>query len=66
MIPITERQPMNNPKTNSKLRIWSMGFLLLGVVAGCGDGGGGTQLGTLRVSLTDAPACGFDAVNVTV
>jgi hypothetical protein len=57
---------MNNPKTSSTLRIWSMGCLLLGVVAGCGDGDGGTQLGTLRVSLTDAPACGFDAVNVTV
>jgi hypothetical protein len=37
----------------------------------CGGGGGGTNsqpttLGTLSVSLTDAPACGFDAVNVTV
>ena len=45
------------------------------MLAGCGgdgasdtsgsiSGGGGT--GTLRVSLTDAPACGYDAVNVTV
>jgi hypothetical protein len=40
----------------------------------CGGGGGSTTsspppvstLGTLSVSLTDAPACGFDAVNVTV
>jgi hypothetical protein len=41
----------------------------------CGGGGGGSTaptqppvatLGTLSVSLTDAPACGFDAVNVTV
>lgn len=46
-----------------------MGFLLTVVVAGCGssgEGGGSAQLGALSVSLTDAPACGFDEVNVTV
>jgi len=39
----------------------------------CGGGGDGSVapspgpgLGTLRVALTDAPACGFDQVNVTV
>jgi hypothetical protein len=41
----------------------------------CGGGGGGESApaptpvataGTLSVALTDAPACGFDAVNVTV
>ncbi len=37
----------------------------------CGGGAGITPtpvstLGTLGVSLTDAPACGFDAVNVTI
>lgn len=35
----------------------------------CGGGGGAstsTTQGTLRVSLTDAPACGFDQVYVTV
>jgi hypothetical protein len=42
-----------------------------GLLTACGGGGGGTtqsptQLGTVGVSLTDAPACGFDAVNVTV
>ena len=45
------------------------GLLLAGVLAGCGsdgEGGAGAQVGTLSVSLTDAPACGFDAVNVTV
>jgi hypothetical protein len=34
--------------------------------AGGGIGGTGGSLGTLRVSLTDAPSCGYDAVNVTV
>jgi hypothetical protein len=45
-------------------------------LAACGGGGGGgsttsaptpvAATGTLSVALTDAPACGFDAVNVTV
>ncbi|HSE60638.1 MAG TPA: DUF4382 domain-containing protein [Nitrospiraceae bacterium] len=45
-----------------------MGLILTVVMAGCGsDGGGGSsQPGVLSVSLTDAPACGFDEVNVTV
>lgn len=41
------------------------------LLAACGGGGGdGSSMvqpqGTLHVLLTDAPACGFDAVNVTV
>jgi hypothetical protein len=54
--------------------------LLLGGIAvaaslsACGGGGGGSTpaaapvatMGTLSVAMTDAPACGFDAVNVTV
>ena len=47
-----------------------MALLLSAFLAGCGGGGsgeaGGAGSGTLGVSLTDAPACGFDAVNVTV
>ena len=40
------------------------GSLLL---AACGGGGGGSApMGSLGVSLTDSPACGFDAVNITV
>jgi hypothetical protein len=40
-------------------------------LAGCGGGGGigGTgspEVGILHVSLTDAPACGYDAVNISV
>ena len=57
--------------------VLALGLLLLGI-ASCGGGGsagggggiGGTgspsTLGTVRFSLTDAPACGFDAVNVTI
>jgi len=43
--------------------------LLTLLVAGCGGGGGDAAApapGTLGVSLTDAPSCGYDAVNVTV
>lgn len=52
-----------------------LGATVLGaaVLVACGGGGGDTAsttpvstAGTLAVSLTDAPACGFDAVNVTV
>src|SRR5580765_3565019 len=58
---------MNTIKNHSQLLTGLMGFLLAVVVAGCGsDGGGSTQPGVLGVSITDAPACGFDAVNVTV
>lgn len=41
-------------------------------VAACGGGGGGSSdaasgsEGSLRLALTDAPACGYDEVNVTV
>jgi len=48
---------------------WFMAFLLSAFLAGCGSGGGDGAApapGTLGVSLTDSPSCGFDAVNVTV
>jgi hypothetical protein len=37
-------------------------------LAACGGGGGSSdaRTGTLRLALTDAPACGYDAVNVTI
>lgn len=44
-------------------------LLVSAFLAACGGGGGSANSGgsgTLGVSLTDAPACGFDAVNVTV
>lgn len=51
------------------LKVLAASFVAV-LVAGCGGGGGGggspAAPGTLGVSLTDAPACGFDEVNVTV
>ena len=54
----------NYPK--SKPLVWLMASLLAALVAGCGSGGDGAGSGTLGVSLTDTPACGFDKVYVTV
>ena len=45
------------------------GGLLMAGLAACGGGDGGasvSQSGTLRLALTDAPSCGYDAVNVTI
>lgn len=45
------------------------------ILGACGGGGGGggiggsgapTGNGTMRVSMTDAPSCGYDSVNVTI
>lgn len=59
-------------KTKVSLLSLAMSALLLSACGGGGGGGSSTTpppvstLGTLGVSITDAPACGFDAVNVTV
>jgi hypothetical protein len=57
---------MNNRM--KKLSLLS-GVLAASLLAACGGGGSGSadaQYGSLSVSMTDAPACGFDEVNVTV
>lgn len=36
------------------------------VACGSGGGGGGAESGSLRLALTDRPACGYDAVFVTI
>lgn len=46
-----------------------MSVTALAALAACGGGGDGGSTaanGTLRLALTDAPSCGYDAVNVTV
>ena len=61
--------------STTPFRFALMGTTALGaaVLVACGGGGSDpapaapvSTLGTLAVSMTDAPACGFDAVNVTV
>jgi hypothetical protein len=49
------------------LGLWSA--IVAGAVVACGGGGGGTSTaadGSLRMALTDAPACGFDHVWITI
>lgn len=61
-------------ETTSRLALLGATALSAAVLSACGGGGGSdsapttpvSTLGTLAVSMTDAPACGFDAVNVTV
>jgi hypothetical protein len=48
-----------------KFLAWLSALLVVVLIAACG-GGNPSGTGTIGVSLTDAPACGFDAVNVTV
>ncbi|MDP2370647.1 DUF4382 domain-containing protein [Rhodoferax sp.] len=50
-----------------KLVLGSLLMATLGACGGGGDGGDvGVSTGTLRLALTDAPSCGYDAVNITV
>lgn len=58
---------MNGLQTRWQPLVWSLGVLWGLILAGCGNSGGsGTQPGVLSASITDAPACGFEQVNVTV
>lgn len=64
---------MQKSKGASTPFLWAMGLALTALVSGCSGGDGGSNgatanaaPGTLSVSLTDAPACGYDQVNVTV
>lgn len=52
------------------IRHWILIGTAAAALAACGGGGGiggtGGSEGTLRMSITDAPACGYDEVNVTI
>jgi len=53
--------------SKDKFSVWLMASLLALLISGCGGGSSsGGASGILGVSLTDAPACGFDKVYVTV
>jgi hypothetical protein len=72
-----QEMKMRIPRIHQAFAAYLVAILCALVVAACGGGGGsdgggtadggGAQSGaTLGVMLTDAPACGFDEVNVTV
>ena len=65
MIPL----PIPLPHARRPRAAWSL--VVVALLAACGGGGGGPASpdggsGTLRLSLTDAPACGYREVFVTV
>lgn len=49
-------------KTGSR-GVWAVAVVVL-LLAGCGSGD--SQPGAVRLAITDAPACGFDQVNLTI
>jgi hypothetical protein len=62
-------------KTTRQFGLLAASAIAAATLAACGGGGGSSgstgatpvaTAGTLSVALTDAPSCGFDAVNVTV
>lgn len=59
-------QDMNNNYRHIKHSVFLAILLIAAFIAGCSGGGATTPPGILTVSLTDAPACGYDKVYVTV
>ena len=59
---------MNNPGIGLKQLLSCLVFMMAAFLAACGSSGdgGSSAPGSVSVSMTDAPACGFDQVNVTV
>jgi hypothetical protein len=60
-------------QTLTRINLGTATMFAVAALAACGGGGGNggsptptPAMGSVKVALTDAPACGFDAVNVTV
>jgi hypothetical protein len=56
---------------NFNIKATLVAAAMLSWLAACGGGGGisgtgATPSGTMRLSITDAPACGYDAVHLTI
>jgi hypothetical protein len=58
---------MNRSSLGCPRWAWCVALMMIGFLAACGSSGDDAAApGAVSVSLTDGPACGFDAVNVTV
>src|SRR6188474_598591 len=58
---------MNHSSIGCSRWVSCIALVVFGLLAACSNSGDeGTAPGAVSVSLTDAPACGFDAVYVTV
>jgi hypothetical protein len=59
------RKFIRSMRTRAALALAGVGLGAAALLAACG-GGSSSDSGTLQLSLTDAPACGYDHVNVTI
>ena len=50
----------------NNLPVWLTGLGAAALLSACGGSGGDASTGSLRMAVTDAPACGYDHVYVTV
>ena len=53
----------------NRIKSWALpgvAAVAVATLVACGGGGGGGATGTMRLSLTDAPPCGYKNVYVTV
>ena len=57
---------LHPPKPFGWAALSSVAAIASATLVACGGGGDSSATGTLRLSLTDAPACGYDNVFVTV
>lgn len=57
---------MTNRHTFRSLPLAGTALAVAALLAACGGSSDDTGTGTMRLSLTDAPACGYDSVFVTV
>ncbi len=53
-------------RSRTALALAAAGIGAAALLSACGGGGGDGGTGTLQLSMTDAPACGYDHVYVTV
>jgi hypothetical protein len=54
-------------RTKSGAAAAAVALVTAALIGGCGGSGSSdSSAGSLRLALTDAPACGFDAINVTI
>lgn len=59
--------PLSESAFRSSPRRWLLALACAVGLVACGGGEGGSEAsGTLRLALTDAPACGYDHVHVTI
>lgn len=65
-LPLPLPVPLAFHRLSARVKWAAVGLASVALLAACGGGGAPSSNGTLRLALTDAPACGYDSVFVTV